>query len=221
MKEFEWYEVYSSKELVPYTADGEYEQEAVDFARRNGVKMYVLAKAYDTYFADDRDERWIYKLQLVRDKKSYTFTFGQSINAGDTTPTYYDVLAALTKYDPYSFEDFCADYGYDEDSRKAYATFKEVQKEYNAVVRLFGDVMDDLAEIQGVGGVLWEYAIMECQQKGIDLNKDYFAQPSWVLSELSNMRRKFGYRQNASSKAMGRSENQSFYYSLCRHADKM
>lgn len=75
--------------------------------------------------------------------------------------------------------------------------------------------------VSGIGGVLWEYAIMECWQKGIDLNHDYFAQPSWAISELTKMRKKFGYRQSESSKAMGRSENQSFYYALCRHADKM
>lgn len=146
-----WYEEYSPKELVPYIADGEYEQEAVDFAQRNGVKLYVLAKDYGLYFPDDRNERWIYKMQIVRGKKSYTFTFGQSIAAGDTVPSYYDVLAAFTKYDPYDFESFCADYGYDPDSRKAYSTFKAVQKEYNAVSRLFGDVMEDLEEIQGIG----------------------------------------------------------------------
>ena len=71
--------------------------------------------------------------------------------------------------------------------------------------------------VAGIGGVLWDYAIMECEKKGINLDLDYFAQPSWVLSELSKMRKKFGYRQSASSKAMGRSENQSFYYALKRH----
>ena len=72
--------------------------------------------------------------------------------------------------------------------------------------------------ISGVGGVLWDYALMECEQKGIDLSKDYFAQPYSVTSELGEMRKKFGYRQSASSKAMGRSENQSFYYALQRRA---
>ena len=70
----------------------------------------------------------------------------------------------------------------------------------------------------GVGAVLWDYALMECKQKGIDLSKDYFAQPSWVLSEISEMRHRFGYRQSASSKAMGRNDRQSFYYALQRKA---
>lgn len=70
--------------------------------------------------------------------------------------------------------------------------------------------------VSGVGGVLWDYAITECQEKGIDLSKDYFAQPYSVLLELTDMRKKFGYRQSSSSRAMGRSENQSFYYALQR-----
>lgn len=148
MKQRNWYTEYDPKEFVEYYADGQYEQEAVDFARRNGVKMYCLAQDYDYYFPDDREERWIYKMQLVRGNKSYTFEFGQSITAGDQIPTYYDVLAALTKYDPYTFENFCAEYGYDEDSRRAYSTYQAVKKEYEAVERLFGDVMDELQEFQ-------------------------------------------------------------------------
>ena len=62
-------------------------------------------------------------------------------------PTPYDVLACLTKYDPGTFDDFCADYGYDTDSRKANNIYLDVQKEWTEVNRLFGDVLDDLAEI--------------------------------------------------------------------------
>lgn len=68
--------------------------------------------------------------------------------------------------------------------------------------------------VSGIGGVLWEYALKECAEKGIDLSKDYFAQPNWVLSEIGEMQRRFGYRQSASSKAMGRNARQSFYYAL-------
>lgn len=148
MKNYDWYEEFSPKLLVQEYRDSEYALQAEDFAQKHGIKLYVLAKAYDYYFPDDKDERWIYKMQLVRNGKSYTFTFGQSISAGDTIPGYYDVFAAMTKYDPGTFEDFCSEYGYDEDSRRAYATWEAVCKEYEAMERLFGDVMDELAEIQ-------------------------------------------------------------------------
>lgn len=63
-------------------------------------------------------------------------------------PSVYDVLACLTKYDPGTFEDFCSDYGYDEDSRTAERVYFAVQKEYAQLARLFtADQMEELAEI--------------------------------------------------------------------------
>lgn len=63
-------------------------------------------------------------------------------------PSVYDVLACLTKCDPGTFEDFCADYGYDEDSRTAERIYFAVQKEYAQLARLFtAEQMEELAEI--------------------------------------------------------------------------
>lgn len=58
-------------------------------------------------------------------------------NGNPTPPSSYDVLCAITKYDPETFEDFCSSYGYDEDSRSAEKTYRAVKKEYNAMKRLF------------------------------------------------------------------------------------
>lgn len=63
-------------------------------------------------------------------------------------PSAYDVLACLTKYDVGTFENFCCDFGYDQDSRKAEKIYFDVQKEYTEVYRLFSDVMEQLQEIQ-------------------------------------------------------------------------
>ena len=65
-----------------------------------------------------------------------------------TAPTAYDVLACLTKYDPGTFEDFCGEFGYDTDSRKAYKTYKAVKREWKNVAILFTDEqLDMLREI--------------------------------------------------------------------------
>lgn len=82
-------------------------------------------------------------------------TTGEAYNVGPyrlepvktNKPTVYDILACLTKYDPGTFKDFCADYGYSDDSIKARDIYFAVQDEYSNVVRLFGDVMDELQEI--------------------------------------------------------------------------
>ena len=65
-----------------------------------------------------------------------------------TPPTAYDVLACLTKYPVYSFEDFCNEYGYDKDSRKAFKTYKAVKREWENVAILFNDAeLEQLREI--------------------------------------------------------------------------
>lgn len=64
-------------------------------------------------------------------------------------PCAYDVLSVMTKYDPGTFEDFCCEFGYNTDSRKAEAIYFSVQKEYNNLVRIFTEKqMEELAEIQ-------------------------------------------------------------------------
>lgn len=65
------------------------------------------------------------------------------------TPTAYDVLACLQKYPVGTFEDFCSEFGYDEDSRTAEKTYKAVLKEYNSLCTLFSDEeLEQLQEIQ-------------------------------------------------------------------------
>lgn len=125
----------------------EYEKQANEFAQKNGIALEVLDREYRKYFPEDEQARWVFTLRLRRNKKQYTFTFGQSIAAGDEEPSMYDVLAVLTKYDPEDFDNFCSEYGYSNDSISALKTYKAVVKEYQAVERLFGDIMDELNEI--------------------------------------------------------------------------
>ena len=61
-----------------------------------------------------------------------------------TAPSAYDVLACLTHYDPETFEDFCGNFGYDVDSRKAEKTYFAVQKEWNDLSRLYTEEELDL-----------------------------------------------------------------------------
>jgi hypothetical protein len=125
----------------------DYEKQANDFAKKHGIKLEVLDQNYKQYFTDDKECRWVFELRLTRKRKQYTFEFGQSIAAGGEVPSMYSVLACLTKYDPEDFEDFCDNFGYDIDSRKAEKTYHAVVKEWKAVERLFGDILEELQEI--------------------------------------------------------------------------
>ena len=125
-----------------------YTQQAEQFAKTYGVKLKTGEPEYRPFFPDDKESRFVFPCVLSRGGKSYRFKFGQSIMQGANPPTLYDILSCLTKYDPYTFETFCGDYGYNEDSRKAEKVFKAVQREYKAVERLFGDILTELQEIE-------------------------------------------------------------------------
>ena len=67
----------------------------------------------------------------------------------EARPTCYDVLACLTKYDPGTFEEFCAEYGYDEDSRTAERVYVAVQKEFANLKRIFtNEQLEAMQKIQ-------------------------------------------------------------------------
>lgn len=70
-----------------------------------------------------------------------------SLNANVKEPTAYDLLACLTKYDPGTLDDFCGEFGYDTDSKKATETYFAVQKEWQKVYRLFNGCIEELQEI--------------------------------------------------------------------------
>lgn len=67
----------------------------------------------------------------------------------EARPTCYDVLTCLTKYEPGTFEDFCSEYGYDEDSRTAERIYIAVQKEFANLKRIFDpEQLEAMQEIQ-------------------------------------------------------------------------
>lgn len=130
------------------TTETSYTAQAEQFAKKHGIKLNVLNEEVRPYFPEDKKARSVFKLKLTRKGKSYTFEFGQSIVNAGIEPTMYDVLTCLTKYEPGTFENFCWDYGYDTDNRTAERTYKVVCKEWKAVERLFGDILEELQEIQ-------------------------------------------------------------------------
>lgn len=125
-----------------------YEEMANAFAEKTGTKLTVLEEDWRVNEDwGDKNPRYYFKCRLTRGRKQYTFDFWMGpATAG--YPTMYDVLACLSKPQGIeSFEDFCDEFGYDYDSRRAERIFKAYKKEVANVERLFGDVMDELYEI--------------------------------------------------------------------------
>lgn len=114
-----------------FIMENEYEKQAEDFLKSTNTELIVEFKEYGTYFDDDEEERDIYNVTLKRGDKSYTFTFGQSINdSGNKKPTPYDILACLTTYEVGTFDDFCSEFGYNE---KPLSEYPKVKKIYDKV----------------------------------------------------------------------------------------
>lgn len=86
-------------------------------------------------------------MQLKRNGKQYTFTYGQSFRGGCKEPTMYDILSSLEKYGYNNYINFLGDTGY-EHSKETYKLYSRVMREYKNVMRLFGDIIDELREIE-------------------------------------------------------------------------
>lgn len=131
----------------------DYQKQAIDFLNATNTALIVTFKYYGTMpLWEDNTNRDVFSCVLKNDLHKFRFTFGQSQNDstgnGDNKPTAYDVLSCLTKYDPGTFENFCGDFGYDIDSRKAYKTYKAVMKEWKNIELLFTpEQLEQLAEI--------------------------------------------------------------------------
>lgn len=128
-----------------------YQQQAEDFLKKSGVKMTVSYFKYGPHFAGDTESRHRYRVTFSRNGRRMQIMFGQSVMAGKTEPTAYDVLSCIQKYDVGTFEDFCHEFGYSEDSRRAERIYKAVCKECEGIARVFpqdDDSIDALREIQ-------------------------------------------------------------------------
>lgn len=131
----------------------EYEEQAEAFLRNTETRFTVKFVECGRYFDDDKESRDIFRFTFRRGRKTFSGKFGQSLNksGGETPipPTAYDVLTCLTKYDPGTFEEFCSDFGYDTDSRRAERTYKAVVAEWRKVEAFWTeDERKRLAEIQ-------------------------------------------------------------------------
>ena len=147
----------------------DYKKQGEDFLKSVGATMSAKFLGNMPYFDDDKESRDVYEITFTRNGKTWSFRFGQSIaDSGEyvkrnphgktvydhelikrkrIVPGAYDVLSCIEKYDPGTFEDFCGNFGYDTDSRKAEKTYFAVQKEWSECNKMFGDVMDELQEI--------------------------------------------------------------------------
>ena len=126
----------------------DYEKQANDFLSKTNTKIKVEYLKYDKHFANDKEKRHIFKVIIKRDKKQFSLNFGQGLYEGASEPTNYSILSCLQKYEVGTFEDFCEDFGYSEDSRVAEKAYKAVCKEYDNVCKIWSD--EEIEELQEI-----------------------------------------------------------------------
>lgn len=99
-----------------------------------------LQKDFGGYCLHDTKEDKAKLNKAVQRVQGYTFPkMGADYfrNENFKSPSAYDVLACITKNDPGTFEDFCNEFGYDTDSRKAEKTYYAVLAEWNSAKAFF------------------------------------------------------------------------------------
>lgn len=134
-----------------------YDTQAADFLKTYGITCEIKRAPKQTppqWSKPGEPHGTRYRVALSHpDRATLRFDFWGSINDAKTAtdPTPHSVLACVSSdiYCPETFEDFCAEYGYDEDSRKAEATFRRCAT-FGRQLRAFfpeGEERDALSEI--------------------------------------------------------------------------
>jgi len=155
-----------------------YEKQAQDFLDKTATTFSAEYVDYRVYFEGDKGKRDVYLITLKRGNRSFSFEFGQNMNAsgvywkyGDrlkgvsrkrdypfndwdknknfSAPTPYGVLASMVSYDVGDFEEFCGRFGYSTDSRNAEKAYRAVKDEYMQLMTLFSDSeLEEMGKIE-------------------------------------------------------------------------
>ncbi len=135
-----------------------------NFIQKYNVRIDVKFLHYGKHLVDDNYKRDVYNVTIKRvfpatsgcRLKEYSFLFGQSIAHSCPNkrqrPTDYEILTCLEKYEPpLNVWQFANEFGYEINSRESLhqteTLYMACQKEYQAVLKLFGDCMEELQEI--------------------------------------------------------------------------
>lgn len=134
----------------------DYNKKAKDFLKKHNAKMTIshVSDGYGGWKHGEITDGWLYRVRIDREGKTWSFNFSDSVYNSwhNKRPSPYDVLACVEKYEPYGdVWDFANAYGYDICDRESYnkteRIYKAVKQEYDNVIRMFGDCMEELCEI--------------------------------------------------------------------------
>ncbi len=93
---------------------------------------------------------WIKIANAQRAPKTYRERAERDALAQGKAPDLYSVICCIEKYEPEPFADWCANFGYDTDSRKALATYLACQKNAADFARLCRGDEEMMHEAQNI-----------------------------------------------------------------------
>lgn len=146
------------------TIQNDYVMQANEFSERNGIEIKITFKERNSNpMWEENYLRNCYSVYIRNTNSGAVMrvTFWDSIynTTHNITPTCYDILACLTKYDPGDYEDFCSEFGYETETENefgrltrnpnAYKIWKACCHEWEGVKRVFGEdeILEELREI--------------------------------------------------------------------------
>lgn len=130
----------------------EYTEQAERFLAETNTKFEIKYLRIGPYFLDDKYARYIYRFTLSNKRGSYTHEFGNSIKKAGLIPTAYDILSGLTCYTDPVFDNWCAEYGYNDLPLSSYpkirAIYDDCLRESVALANMFTpEQLEQLQEI--------------------------------------------------------------------------
>lgn len=140
----------------------QYDKQATAFLKKTVTSYSATFLRHGKHFTDEKETRDVYICTFTRGLDGFHIIFGQSLKDSTETvffdngrhddknkPRAYDVLACLQKNDPGTFEDFCSEFGYEEDSKAAEKIYIAVCDEWKNVSMLWDEKeLSDLQDIQ-------------------------------------------------------------------------
>jgi hypothetical protein len=160
----------------------DYQQQAIDFLKKYNIEISINFESTRKYFFDDKVKRDVYNIVLSKQNKKFEFNFGASIDSTEkrrialnpswsdyheknknlktsrkklleqATPTAYDVLACLQKYEVGDLDDFLSEFGYTiekpGDLRKYQKIHLAVYEEWHNISRFFST--QEISELQEI-----------------------------------------------------------------------
>jgi hypothetical protein len=133
----------------------EYDKQAQDFITEHSLKIRLTFLGEQINKWDDQNYRPKYKVTITRKGgigKKLTFTFWDSIANYEKgkEPSAYSILTCLSSdlNTPSTFEDFCSEFGYSDDSIKAKAIFRLCLKQTTKIRNFF--TITELGELSSI-----------------------------------------------------------------------